>query len=831
VNHLLSDIVVVELSGDVAGSYAGKLLADLGATVLIVEHPDGYLHDGSAGAEGTFRDGAWVHFNTNKESTFLDPAATGAVSRLWRYLDQADVVVQSGSASLDLWGITWEEFHARLPTASVVNIGCFGLTGPYSGYKWSDLIAQAVSGTLLLQDDPDQDPIKLPSHSAMCLVGNFAALAALAAVTVSRNGSEGMLVDCAAMEALATVPSKASTLLSHQYHDGRPRAPAETSDAQTLMPRGIYPCSDGHVAMLTTVQQLPLMLEVLGNAQLKATFETPDAFERGETKEVLDGALYPWLLARTRSEATRAAQAVGWALTGVNTPQELLQADHLHQRNFWTHSDDPVHGSVDLPGPMTRFAEGGWALRRLAPATHQPDQSNDGASSREASIDTKLAATATRSSADPVPPLKGIRVLDMTTVWAGPYATMLLADLGAEVIRVENPWIMPPATKGYQARPKISNLGFLASGYGPMATHRPDRPYNRLSMNNSICRNKFACTIDTRCAEGRELVMRLAEKSDVFIENFKANGLSRMGIQVSELQSRNPRLIVIRLPPFGSTGDWSGYAGFGAQIDGMSGLTALLGHPDTDAVTSPSTTYMDAATGPAAAFAAFAAIHYRNVTGRGQVVELAQMENVLQHLGDVFVDCQLGRQPARMGNRDRGRAPQGVYRCSGERQWIAISVSDDDEWRSLAEAMEQPELASDTRFADMSARQGNHDALDNLISKWTSSHEVLNVFHLLQAAGVTAGPLLNDEMFSNDPHVYAREWLRPLTSLDVGTHLHPGWPYRGVPQEWWRGSPALGEDNLYVYKDLLSVTDEEYERYATERILAEDYLDSSGNPL
>jgi crotonobetainyl-CoA:carnitine CoA-transferase CaiB-like acyl-CoA transferase len=349
-------------------------------------------------------------------------------------------------------------------------------------------------------------------------------------------------------------------------------------------------------------------------------------------------------------------------------------------------------------------------------------------------------------------------------------------------------------------------------------------------MNNSLGRNKLSCTIDTRRPAGRELLMRLAEKSDVFIENFKASGLAHMGIQVSELQARNPRLVVLRMPPTGATGDWSSYAGFGAQFDGLCGLTWLCGHRGTDLVTSPATTYMDAASGPAGAFAAFAALHYRDAAGRGQVVELAQMENVIQHLGDVYVDCQLGVKPDRLGNRDRWRAPQGLYPCRGEQRWLAVSVGDDEEWRAMAAAIGQPHLASDRRFAGDASRHANHDELDEIITAWTGPQDVFDAFHVLQAAGVTAGPLLDDEMFSADPHVQARHWLQPLTSLDVGTHAHPGLPYRGVPQVWRQGSPVLGQDNEYVYKQLLGVSDEDYERYRTDKILAEDYLDRSGEP-
>jgi crotonobetainyl-CoA:carnitine CoA-transferase CaiB-like acyl-CoA transferase len=605
--------------------------------------------------------------------------------------------------------------------------------------------------------------------------------------------------------------------MSHQYRGGAPGSITPSGGQRdTLIPTGVFPCADGYMAMMSTPQQLQEMLDVLDNDDLRAAFARPDAFERGDTKEFIDAALYPWLLSHTRAEATAEAQAAGWPLAGVNSPQEVLKASHLHQRGFWVHSDDPVVGPIDLPGPPHRLDEGGWALRRAAPVP-----------SETGPVGFAPRDPASAGRAGKQLPLEGIRVLDMTTVWAGPYATMLLADLGAEVIRVENPFVLPPTTKGYTARPVISDLGSLSSGYGPLVPGRPDRPWNRHSMNNCLCRNKLSCTIDTRQPEGMDVFLELVERCDVFVENFKASGLAHMGIHTSVLQARNPRLVILRLPPAGLYGDWSGYTGFGAQFDGLTSLLWLCGHRDADLTSSPATTYMDAASGPAGAFAVMTALHYRDATGRGQLVEMAQSENVLNHLGDVFVDAQLGIPPERTGNRDPRRAPQGVYRCRDDR-WLAVSVGDDDGWVALAGALG---VAPDPRFADLDARLAHHDELDEILARWAKEHDAGEAFHRLQAAGVPAAPLLDDIGFSTNSHVVDRGFLRPLAQTDVGTHLHPGQPYRGVPQAWRRASPNLGEDNEYVYKTVLGVSDADYERYQKLHIIAEDYLSAEGEPL
>jgi crotonobetainyl-CoA:carnitine CoA-transferase CaiB-like acyl-CoA transferase len=833
----LSELVVVEVAQGIAGSYCGKLFADLGADVVKVEGPAGdeLRHRGEApeDASGLFRGGAFLHLSTNKRSAVLDQSSQADRGTFARLAERADLVIEStGGGSLDSWGLGWEELHERAPRLSVVKISGFGATGPYASYVWDDIVVQAVSGALLLQNSPDQDPLRLPGNLVLHFVGHVAALGALSALLLAGAGCGGSFVDCSAVEALATLPARQAPLLAFEYR-GRGPLPAElmSTGTSTLIPTGVYPCGDGYVAMMSTPQQLQEMLKVLDDPAATAAFADPDAFQRTETKEVLDVAVYTWLAARTRAEATKAAQEAGWPLAGVNLAEEVLAADHLHQRNFWVHTDDTAAGSVDLPGPWCRFGEGGWSLRRLAPdlgerdANVATDQVGDGEIDGDPDAPPALA--------DPVParpPLEGIRIVDLTTVWAGPYATMLLADLGAEVIRVENPFVLPPTTKGYHPRPTITNPGFLGSLYGRPAPGAPDRPWNRHAMNNSLARNKLSVTIDLRREEGRELLMRLADKSDVFVDNFKTSGLDHIGIDVSELQRRNPSLIVVRMPPTGLTGDWSGYTGFGAQFDGLTGLLSLCGHRDSDLTTSPATTYMDGASGPAGAFAVLAALRYRAKNGRGQFVELSQSENIINHLGDVYVDYQLGVEPNRRGNRDRWRAPQGLYRCQGVNRWIAISVGDDPTWRALTATIGRPELALDPRFSDPASRRAHHDEVDDIVSEWASKQEPLQAFHALQGSGVPAGPLLDDQMFVDDPQIRHRDWMQPLSSADVGTHLHPGFAFAGVPQVWRRGSPTLGEDNEYVYKKILGVTDLDYERYGRDLILATDYLTPEGRP-
>jgi crotonobetainyl-CoA:carnitine CoA-transferase CaiB-like acyl-CoA transferase len=828
--QLLSDLSVAEIGEGVSASFAGKMLADLGADVFKVERPAGdplrWDTRAPGSPDGTRRSGAFLQLNANKRSVVLDPANPIDCSRLWELLDDVDLVFETLPAgNLGDYRVTWEALHERCPELSVVQISGFGATGPYANLRSSDLVDQAISMSLYpLQSGP---PVKMPGHMCQVIVGHLGALAGLGAVRSVDLGGEGAWLECAAIEALATQPRTASYLLAHQYTGAKTvlRRPSES-----LIPSGVHPCGDGYVAMLSTPQQLSEMIEVLDDETLRAAFAEPDAFSKPETKEILDAVLYPWLVSHSRAELTETAQAAGWPLAGVNRPEELLDADHLRSRGFWQRSDDPVVGSVDLAGPPARHEVGGYQLRTAAPLLDEHRSDLPDGSAEHRNLSPRSPSANPRPPAQP--PLAGVRVLDLTTVWAGPYATQLLADLGAEVIRIENPFVLPPSTKGYTARPPadLSSLGFLGSMYGPAAEGRGDRPWNRHAMNNAVCSNKLSMTVDTRREEGREIVMRLAEVSDVFIENFKRTGLENIGYSVEELRRRNPRLIVTRMPPAGLTGGWSGYTGFGAQFDGLSGLASLMGHPRSDPTTTPATMHMDSASGPAAAFATVAALRARERSGKGMVIDVSQVENVIQQMGDLLVEMQLGTPPQRIGNRDPLVAPQGVYPCAGEEQWIAISVTDDEAFAALARLLGRPELAADDRFSNAGKRYDNHDELDAVLVDWTSDRDKHELFHELQASGVAAGPVLHEDEFSNDPHIIDRAWMTQLQSDDVGVHAHPGLAWRGGPVIRQHGSPTLGQHNEYVYKGILGVSDTEYERLRRTNHVAIDYLDAEGRP-
>ena len=423
-------------------------------------------------------------------------------------------------------------------------------------------------------------------------------------------------------------------------------------------------------------------------------------------------------------------------------------------------------------------------------------------------------------------PLEGIRVLDMTVVWAGPYCTTFLADLGAEVIRVESTSVFIPMTRGTRAHPTEAEVKGTPGFAGGLPGRTPGaRPWNQAPVFNAHARNKLSMTLDLLRPGGMEVFKRLVKICDVLVENNATETMDKLGISFEMLQEENPGIIMLRMPAYGSTGPYQNFRAYGLHMEGVIGHTLLRGYPGMDPSTTTSVLVADAAAGTQGAFAVLAALNYRRRTGKGQLIELAQAENTIPFLGQFIMDYSMnGRIATTVGNR-HPHAIQGCYPCLGDDRWVTITISGDKDWEAFCRALGDPEWASDQNFAGPASRFQHHDELDQHIGRWTSQLEQYQVMHLLQAAGVAAGPVMDQRDAYNDPHLNQRGMFEEVTQEDTGTHRYPGAPYKmsETPIKIRRGPVRLGEHNEYVYKTLLKYTDQEYAGLDAQGHISMDY--------
>lgn len=386
-------------------------------------------------------------------------------------------------------------------------------------------------------------------------------------------------------------------------------------------------------------------------------------------------------------------------------------------------------------------------------------------------------------------PLSGIRVADFTWVWAGPFCTMQFAHMGAEVLRVETMRrvcalrMLPPWLDG--------QIGVNRSGY-----------FNQYNQG------KRSINLDLTHPEGKEIAKKLVAISDVAAENFAGGVIDRLGLGYDVLRQVKPEIIMISMSGYGQTGPESGYVSYGpAQVplSGMSSLNGYTGWPPMHVGMS----YGDPNAGLHAAFALLAALLYRQRTGKGQYIDMSQWESTMAVLGEGFMEYTMnGAQPPRSGSRDPWMSPHGIFRCDGEDQWVSIACGSDEEWRALCGAMGKPELADDPRFRTLEARNADEDALEAIVEEWTSALEPSAVTERLQQAGVAAFPPMPNYMLDGDPHLAARNYWVEKEHPEVGVRRHAGIPWRmsETPCEVWRAAPTLGQDNEYVFGELLGMS-------------------------
>ncbi|MBE3556109.1 MAG: CoA transferase [Firmicutes bacterium] len=426
-------------------------------------------------------------------------------------------------------------------------------------------------------------------------------------------------------------------------------------------------------------------------------------------------------------------------------------------------------------------------------------------------------------------PLEGIRVIDMTVVWAGPLATKMMGELGAEVIRVESKDHFPSSTRGfvaYLSKEMAASMGGIGGAY-PNHDPGPDA-FNRSAVFNVHAINKRSCTMELDQPEGQEAFERLVRISDVLVENNAVRVGEKLGLTWEHLQAINPRLILVRMPPLGMHGPYAHAVGFGAHFEALSGVTYIRGYDNADPSKTTETFHMDDCSAHGVLFAVLAALHDREETGEGMFIEFPQAENMMQQMGEAFLDYSMNGRVAQPHGNKHPYYVQGCYPCKGEDAWIVLTLEDDAQWQAFVAFAGTPQWAQDPRFATAYLRRQHQESLDPLIASVTQQHDKVALFYALQEAGIAAGPVYDEADAYADPHFAERGFFKPMTHPETGTHLYPSHlsQWSGLSMRWESPAPLLGEHNTYVYKQLLGYSDQGYDQLLERNLIGTAYPNS-----
>ncbi len=780
-------------TGGVSAAYAGKLLGDHGADVVKVEPPGGDTSrlrgpfpkspKGPESVANLERSGSFLALNVNKRGVRLDLNTSAGRSELDRLLAWADILVH-GTPRLQAaeLGLDAPSLRGKHPGLVTLSITPFGVSGPYRDYRGTELIVANAGGWTSLcpgtHAEPEFAPLKVFGHQCAMMAGTAGALAALACARESRRCGIGEHIDLSEQEYVASVLEAGIPVYS--YRD----AVLKRTHPRGLIPWGTFQAKDGPIFLVCVEQdQWQRLVAFMGNPDWATLEIFADPAGRAENRDIVHTFVQEFVGEWKAHDLYHEGQKHRICFSPVMGYAEFAANPHLRQRGFFAEVDHPAAGRVTHLASPVLTVNGRAPTRRPAPQLGEHDDEVLG------------AALAPRN---PVPrqpskaPLAGVRIVDLTWVWAGTFGAMQLAHLGAEVIRFES-----------ALRPDL----YRRAGLHP-AAGEPD--LDRSGMFNQWNQGKRSVAVDLRTKRGVELVKEFVAVSDVVMQNFATGVMDRLGLGYESLRAVNPRIILASISGYGQSGPFREYMGYGPATAPLVGISSVTGYPgggpEEVGVSMP-----DPNAGITAALAVVSALARRDATGVGDHLDVSLVEASAAFALEAWMQYAFdGTQPPRMGNRDPCMAPHGCFPCLGDDEWVAIACADDEDWRRLAELID-PALITDERFATLKARKANEEALEALVAGWTRQRDRWRVATELQSKGIAAFPTFTCQDIVEDPHLNARGYIERLPHPKVGARAHTGIPWRLTerPNGVRRPAPCLGADTDELLREVLGYGDEQ----------------------
>ena len=796
---LLRGLQVLDLADEKA-SFCSKLLADFGAEVIKIEPPGGDASRRIGPFQGNNpHSGKSLSFwynNTNKLGITLNLETEEGREKFRQLAREADIVVEAFSPGyLERLGLDYGSLSRVNPNLILASICGFGQDGSHRHYKSCDIVASAMGGQMHVCGASDTPPLRPYGEQPYYLASLFAAIGILIALREREHSGEGQHIDISLQEAVAATLER---VLVRYFYDG---VVSQRQGREQTLPL-ILPCRDGYI-LLTIEREWDILVNLLESedivGELKEERWQEEEYRRQHWDHVVD-TLSRWTKCHTKSELFELGQLMRFPWAPVSSFGEMANSPQLLARNFFVPVEHPERRThFSYPGlPCKFFDKELSAINNQQSARRAPLIGEHNAQvyreKLRLGIDAMEKPSANRvsnkESKNHSLPLQGLRILDFTWLLAGPYATRILADFGAEVIKV-------------QSQKTATGTECNATGYF-----------------NAWNRNKLAITLNMAHPEAKDIIHRLVEASDVVMENFAPRVMSNWGLSYEKLVEVKPDIIMLSMSGMGQTGPWRDFVALGPTIQALSSITYLTSAPGSPP-SGLGHSYADPVAGLFAALAVLAALGYRSKTGRGLYIDISEYEAMCSLLGPAILDYTVNHSAATPQGNDPGyipAAPYGCYKCVGEDRWCVIAVFTEEEWQALCRVLGDPAWSREEKFSTFSGRRRNSEELDKLLEQWTVKRTPEGIVNLLQQADICAGIVKDAEDLANDPQLKARNFFVQAEHPVLGKTISDGTPIKlsRTPAKFSRAAPLLGQDDHYVYRELLGMSEEELSRYIDE---------------
>jgi len=808
----LAGIRVIDMA-TLRGEMAGRALADLGAEVLKIEPPEGaaarfqppFVNGREGDPEGSLY---WAAMGRGKRSIVIDLTKAAEREQLKNLIAGADVLIESfDPGHMKTLGLDYAAMKALNPALIYVSITPFGQTGPFAMDPASDLTVEAACGLINLQGDGDRPPLPVGFAQAPFHAGMVAAADTVIALNERQNSGLGQQLDVSMQTAMMLTLMNAQSFPTAEMRDipgfGMERNLPKPPATPGLDVPGLITVADGYVTNLMgavgpTVRALGEVINWRIEAEGPLPAHLPDINWNNWPQERKDGRItmeqvnegaqiaLKFLSTRKKNEIFDRALKHGLLNVPVYTTTDLLEDDQLQARGLWEKIDGKLH-----PASCIR-------LSRSKAASRPAPRLGEGQS--------LLNGPARINGAPKVPasprgkPFAGIKVADFAWVGVGPIISKALADNGATVVRIESskrPDVLRMAAPYFKREFNLNSSQFMAN------------------FNTS----KLGLALDMTTDDGRAVARKMADWADVMLESFTPGTIGRFGLDYETLSKDHPELIMLSTCLYGQTGPRKHLGGFGNQGAAVAGLHGLTGWPDRPPA-GPYGAYTDFITPRFGALALASAILERKKSGKGQYVDLSQVEAGIQFIEPLLLDAAVnGKTAQAFGLDSLSECPHGVYQTAGIERYVAISVSNTAQWRALRDFAGFTQF-SDARYDSVKERFAARDKIEAAMRDFCSGKPPFAFVTQLRAAGVPASVVMRCSDLYEDPQLIHRGYFVTLKHGFMGQMTYDGYPtlFSETPVKPSKAAPTLGEDTQYVMKEILHYPEDEIERMKKARI-------------